>query len=636
MPPHVKIEAFFEIPFPRSELWPLLSKTDWINRLMGLPPVDYEMSPLPQGGSLVTARCRMLGSQMVWTENPFEWSEPEYYRVHRVFQSGPFLEAWMGIEFHDMGEGRCRLRAFSDLTPRHALGSFLARFVLAGKARRDMARLIAYVEVHLRGEHRLVMPKLPVRPPTEASMESGLRKLRAFGEPPDRMALLERLLREAPDTEVAGLRPFALAREWTLDRWDVLRLFLHATRSGLLTFSWEVLCPNCRSTREPLKTSLAQLHNQVHCDVCQIRYDGEFDQSVELKFSVHPSVRRVDRATYCLGGPGGRPHIVSQLRLKAHERRTWTLPELKGRMRLRSPQVKKSLPLGQRREAGSKSVIVCNPESFDGGDMGDTGGGSTVEVVNPSDYEILLVLERVDANDDILTAAEVTNWQDFRDLFATEVISPEEQIHVGQQVVLFTDLRGSTAMYCGIGDAPAYAVVRDHFKALSEAIRAQHGTIVKTIGDAVMAVFSRVDEALAAVRAMHLAVSGANPSLEDDDTAMLVRRMQSSLADLSVPGHRPALRLKSSLHLGPCLAVNANDRLDYFGSTINLAARLVDCCYGNDLVVSDDLFQCPETQRFLDSCQLRAEPGEATFRGFQDTLKIWRIRMVSSAGNSAL
>jgi class 3 adenylate cyclase len=226
-----------------------------------------------------------------------------------------------------------------------------------------------------------------------------------------------------------------------------------------------------------------------------------------------------------------------------------------------------------------------------------------VRVRNPNAFPVLLALERIGWSDDILTAARVTNWQDFRDLFASEVISPTEQITVGSQVVLFTDLRGSTAMYRGLGDAPAYALVRDHFSVLAEATRAHRGTVVKTIGDAVMATFSRVDEALAAARRMHAEISAVRA------------------AD-GVP-----LALKSSLHVGPCLAVNANDRLDFFGTTINLAARMVECSLGGDLVVSDELFQRPEMQDFLQTAPLPPEPSEVHFRGFEAPHRVWRIAM---------
>ena len=87
---------------------------------------------------------------------------------------------------------------------------------------------------------------------------------------------------------------------------------------------------------------------------------------------------------------------------------------------------------------------------------------AVLQFMNPNAYPLEIMIEGTEWNQDILTAARVTCWQEFRDLFTSEVLSPEEQITVGSQIVLFTDLRGSTAMYQGIGDAPAYVLVRNH------------------------------------------------------------------------------------------------------------------------------------------------------------------------------
>lgn len=232
---------------------------------------------------------------------------------------------------------------------------------------------------------------------------------------------------------------------------------------------------------------------------------------------------------------------------------------------------------------------------------------------NPNPFEVQVIFERLDWSDEILTAAEVTNWQGFRDLFSNEVLSPNEQVTVGQQIILFTDLRGSTAMYCGIGDAPAYALVREHFTILLDCVRENHGGVVKTIGDAVMAVFSKVPDALRAVREMHekLAAAQLRPAAEAAGEALI---------------------LKSSLHIGPCLAVNANDKLDFFGTTINLAARLVDRCKGGDLTVSDAFYHHPDTQAFLGSWPHPAEPFEVQFRGFEAPAKVWRVPILGRAG----
>jgi adenylate cyclase len=144
--------------------------------------------------------------------------------------------------------------------------------------------------------------------------------------------------------------------------------------------------------------------------------------------------------------------------------------------------------------------------------------------------------------------------------------------------------------------------VRNHFATLTQAVQDNHGAVVKTIGDAVMASFSRLDEALTAVEESFRRLPSANPQLD------------------------PPLILKSSLHAGPCLAVNANDKLDFFGSTINLAARMVECCEGGDLTVSDEVFQRPETAEFVRR-GYKAVPVEIQYRGLEAPRRVWRIAM---------
>jgi class 3 adenylate cyclase len=85
------------------------------------------------------------------------------------------------------------------------------------------------------------------------------------------------------------------------------------------------------------------------------------------------------------------------------------------------------------------------------------------------------------------------------------------------------------------------------------------------------------------------------------------------------------LQLKSGLHSGACLAVNANDRLDFFGSTVNLAARLVAHCEGDDLVLADEIYQRSETQQFLGAIGQTGISGEEKFTGFPNPVKVWRI-----------
>ena len=85
--------------------------------------------------------------------------------------------------------------------------------------------------------------------------------------------------------------------------------------------------------------------------------------------------------------------------------------------------------------------------------------------------------------------AVVSSLQDFRDLFSSEMLSLNETFSIENLGFLFTDLKGSTEMYERLGDAQAFALVKEHFYIMERLVRQHSGAVVKTIGDAVMAVF---------------------------------------------------------------------------------------------------------------------------------------------------
>jgi adenylate cyclase len=601
VPAAVNTEIFFDLPFPRSAIWPVFSQTDWLNRSLGLPAVTYKTEPLAEGGSAIFGSAKISGMELRWREWPFEWNEPQFHVVRREFLSGPLREFQGGIEFLETPGGGTRLRIHSRLTPRNRVGYWLARTVIAPKAAREMTHAVAHAKKFLEGNAQLPLPKLAVSVVNEIVLHERTEALRQAGGDAAAVARFTDWLRSVPDVELTHIRPKTLARTWNVDVWETLRLMLLAAHGGLLQFRWEILCPNCRSARAPLTTSLAKLQHEAHCDVCQIRFDAEFDKSVELKFTVHPSVRKISDQTYCLAGPGGKPHVLRQFLLQPDETRDWKWPADRAGLRLRSPQVKQALVCETITRQGN-GRIECRPDDFYFFADPKSDGW---KILNSNKFPVSVALEQIAWSDDILTAAAVTNWQVFRDLFAAEVVAPGEQITVGEQSLLFTDLRGSTAMYHDLGDARAYAQVRSHFSVLSGAIHKHHGGIVKTIGDAVMAAFSNPGDAFAAAEAMFAGITEAN--LKSPEQQQLV--------------------LKAGLHAGPCLAVNANDRLDYFGTAVNLAARLVDYSRGGELAVSDEIFRRADVLRRFEQRLSSAEEKQFVPRGFAEPVAMWLVPM---------
>jgi class 3 adenylate cyclase len=234
-----------------------------------------------------------------------------------------------------------------------------------------------------------------------------------------------------------------------------------------------------------------------------------------------------------------------------------------------------------------------------------------LELENQTEAEQLLILERVAWNDQAATAAEVTALQVFRDLFSSEALRPGEQISVGTLTILFTDLKNSTKLYREIGDATAFGRVMNHFDVLKKEIAEENGALVKTIGDAVMAVFR---SPAAALRAM--------------------LRAQQFLA--SPPEGTMPLALKAGIHTGPCIAVTLNERLDYFGSTINMAARLEGLSTGSDVIVSAQVFDDVEVQELIGAASnLQASPFDVELKGFvEERFCLWRIQKRESASSA--
>jgi len=406
------------------------------------------------------------------------------------------------------------------------------------------------------------------------------------------------LIEKGDDFSIAKMQPYALADNWGMERREVLEHHLMATRSGMLEMEWDVLCPSCRGAKQVGK-SLGDISSEVHCETCNMDFKVNFERSVELSFHPNPSIRESNKAEFCIAGPQTTPHVIVQQLLQPGAERTVTPILEYGRYRLRTLGLRGGEYV--RVAANGLSDITLRASKIDGWPDGEVVIGSTptLRLKNNTDEEQLFILERLAWSDHAVTAAEVTVLQMFRDLFASEALRPGQQISVGSLAIVFTDLRGSTRLYNQIGDAPAFGLVMDHFDVLKNAVADEGGAIIKTIGDAVMAVFSRPAPAL---------------------RAML--RAQAEFTDTL--GHHP-VKLKAGIHYGPCIAVTLNDRLDYFGSTINKASRLEGFSSGEDVIISKAVYDDPEVDALLHSGAFNAEVFETQIKGFDDQFALWRI-----------
>jgi class 3 adenylate cyclase len=229
------------------------------------------------------------------------------------------------------------------------------------------------------------------------------------------------------------------------------------------------------------------------------------------------------------------------------------------------------------------------------------GGGIEVRSVSADDSHVKL--ERVDWIDRAATAAVVSLLPEFRRLFSGEVLAPGVALKVGRTALLFSDLSASTALYGRAGDAPAFRLVRDSFDVLRATIEEHGGAVVKTIGDAVMAAFTSEDGAVRAAVAMQRAFPE------------FIRRYR----------YADGVDLKLGVYAGPCFAVTANGVLDYFGQTVNVAARLQAQAEAGDLVLSEELAEAVTAGGSLEGTVI-AERFTATLKGVEKPLRLVRAR----------
>jgi class 3 adenylate cyclase len=105
-----------------------------------------------------------------------------------------------------------------------------------------------------------------------------------------------------------------------------------------------------------------------------------------------------------------------------------------------------------------------------------------------------------------------------------------------------------------------------------------------------------------------------------------ILRAQAALSD--PPDGMVPLHLKAGMHHGPCLAVTFNQQIDYFGTTVNLAARLERLSSGADVIISRAMRLDPEVEAVLTEAAglLAIEPFEATLKGFDvEPAMLYRI-----------
>jgi class 3 adenylate cyclase len=245
-------------------------------------------------------------------------------------------------------------------------------------------------------------------------------------------------------------------------------------------------------------------------------------------------------------------------------------------------------------------------------------GPVTLEVDNPTPTRGVLAITQVSADeegalldfDPYLTGKHLLTSQTFRSLFRSEVVGGAQGLAIRDIALLFTDIRGSTALYQRIGDLNAFQLVQQHFDLLRETTVRHGGAIVKTIGDAVMAAYPDAARAMGAALEMRSVIERFNEGQPE----------------------RPLL-LKIGIHHGAAIAVTLNDELDYFGQTVNIASRVQEMAGASEIWITGEVWRYPGVDGLLEPYP--AEQRTAEFRGIEQPMTVVSVGTRSHAGAGA-
>lgn len=576
-------------------IWPVLSDTARFNEAADLPKHQIEEIPQADGSVRFIGRARIGPFPLEWEEKPVNWVHGQWFEHCRHFRNGPLEFLCARLALIAEGDG-CRCEYTAESAARNLIGRLILGTGFFPQIGRTFRPLAQSARDYARGERETQFDCKPPKlaPGAKQRSDALVEQIEATPHGHGLAARLAEYILGRQEVDVWTIRPLQLARLWDVPQRHAIELCLEAVKQGLLRLRWDLLCPRCQVGKGSV-LALDQLPKGAHCGTCNIDYDRDYSSNVELAFHPANAIRPVDGGEYCLFGPMSTPHIKLHLTLKPGERRSVSVELDHGHYRVRTLE-----PGGEQSfewtDGGFPQVIADGERVV----CAEPAAPGVVELHNRAERALTLIVEERAWARDALTAKRVTSMQAFRDLFTEDVLRPGDHVEIDYISIMFTDLKGSTALYERVGDPQAYALVREHFAILGSAVRAHNGAIVKTIGDAIMGSFEKPEDAFACA-----------VQIQDDFEAYNAE----SKAE-------PAI-IKLGLHVGRCISVTLNGRLDYYGTAANKAARLEGQSMGGDIVMSPEFAADPAVSELLSEYSEQEEQAE--LKGFAEPMPFVRV-----------
>ncbi|MBT9547536.1 MAG: adenylate/guanylate cyclase domain-containing protein [Candidatus Sericytochromatia bacterium] len=442
--------------------------------------------------------------------------------------------------------------------------------------------------------------------------------------------------------ELFRVNPLRFAQTHDIALPVLLDLLIYSVKIGLFDFFWSVICPACGGVEYTYDSINRLKQSDVYCTTCNLSVSCDLDEQVEVSFTLNPAIHDLSQQVNPFAGMDyylryffsanylrspdlqafAKSHFLGFDVIEPDQSLNLTLQAEPGQhYRLINLQSHSQLALYANTEPNARTHVETDllSKGFAQEALNISAGELQLTVHNRNNQPMIVTSWKADfqrlrqilnesphTRTPFYTGKMLLSNQTFREQFRIQQLDQDLKLNIRSLTLLFTDLKGSTEMYEQAGDYQAYSLVQQHFNVLAGCVRRNAGSIVKTMGDAIMATFT-------------------SPL----DGARAAQEMLAAVASLPESEHK--LGLKIGLHEGPVLAVNADERLDYFGQTVNLAARVQGLAEAGEIWLTETVYQdlqgnCPLHQAGFDS-----EAQSARLKGVSALTPVYRFFKPSPA-----
>ncbi len=558
---------YWDIEGTPEVLWPYVTDTRRINEDSGVfEQFKYTYKHDEEGIVFKQTKKNLRGKNHTFKESPFEWEYPNWYQVTRDFHTSPIKKMWYRVSISPKTKNISRVTYELEINARNLISKVILEPYLNLATKRGLNKSFQNIKERIKQssvKYKAIADPIKKFDAHTENLSVLLEKTQSSEE---FKRAVEFAILHWPESELLAIRPYVFADAFDLPRKDTLIHFLSATVAGIFELEWRMFCPSCHGSAEQSEHRLSDLRGDAYCPACHISYEALFDKGIEATFTPKPSVRNVSGEVFCTGGPKETRHILFQKILQANEEYSFKMNLKPGIYGLFSKgfELESQIELVSKTNQDPENDIRLNQKKPDTSRV-MCEQNQNLRIIN-GDEITQIQLHHITDLSDIATAAEVTTIPEFRKRFSSQLIQSGERFGVSNIVILFTDLRESTKLYSSLGDVEAISRIQQHFGILRKGVEQKHGSVIKTIGDAVMGIFHTPADAIMGCY-------------------QIINEIHADNKNFEIP-----LNLKMGLHCGEAFALTYDEKIDYFGSTINFCSRLEKLTEQHHLVITEALY----------------------------------------------